>query len=145
MQALCFFILSKLPWNFFELQSVMNFLHPLFQQVDTIISLIFCADKTKYQYSPNQRNKENNPQQFIMQYSNWQMIKATNVQQAGFRVGYKHHMEFTHYTAMGRYTHIKYMYIGQLKSDKNFILVFSSYGINSNLQYKSLGKQEVYI
>lgn len=76
MQALCFFILSKLPWNFFELQSVMNFLHPLFQQVDTIISLIFCADKTKYQYSPNYRNKENNP------------IKGTNVQQAGFRVGY---------------------------------------------------------
>lgn len=122
---------NSMLWIFFKLQSVINFWHPLSQQVG-IISLIFCADKTKYQYSPNQRNKENNPQQFIMQYSNWQMIKATNVQQAGFRVGYKHHMEFTHYTAMGRYTHIKYMYIGQLKSDKNSLLVFSSYGIDGN-------------
>lgn len=136
---------NSMLWIFFLTAECYKLLTSSISTSRYIISLIFWADKTKYQYSPNQRNKENNPQQFIMQYSNWQMIKATNVQQAGFRVGYKHRMEFTHYTAMGRYTHIKYMYIGQLKSDKNFILVFSSYGINSNLQYKSLGKQEVYI
>lgn len=37
------------------------------------------------------------------------------------------------------------MYIGQLKSDINFILMFLSHGINSNQQcIKSLGKQEAY-
>lgn len=108
MQALCFFILSKLQivcYGFFLTAECYKLLTSSISTSRYIISLIFWADKTEYQYSPNQRNKENNPQQFIMQYSNWQMIKATNVQQAGFRVGYKHHMEFTHYTAMGRYMH----------------------------------------
>lgn len=48
-----FFHIVKTSMEFFLTAECYELLIPLFQQVDIIISLIFCADKTKYQYSPN--------------------------------------------------------------------------------------------
>lgn len=76
------------------------------------------------------------------------MIKALNVQQVRLQSRQApygiYRKSLAHYTANERYTQIEYMYIGQLKSDINFILMFLSHGINSNQHCKSLGKQEAY-